>query len=379
MRMTPTLIVAAAFCGLIAFLHLASIAVAIWRCRPVPRLPRPTDDAPPISIVRPVCGIENHIEQTLGASFALDYPRYELVFCVASPADPIVDVVKRLIAAHPAVPARLLIGDTKISPNPKLNNCVKGWRAAVHEWVVLADSNVAMPPDYLQRLMARWQPDSGLVASPPVGSAPLGFAAELECAFLNTHQARWQYAADSIGFGFAQGKTMLWRRADLDRAGGIGALAAEVAEDAAATKLVRGAGLSVHLVDAPFGQPLGRRSLREVWLRQLRWARLRRASFPLYFLPEILTGALPAAIAFAVVASELEQPVGAAVFGFAAVWYGAEMLLARIAGWHVSWRSPVCAMTRDLLMPVLFVMGWTGTAFVWRGNEMQVARAGETR
>src|SRR5690606_15027840 len=148
---------------------------------------------------------------------------------------------------------------------------------------------------YVQRLLARWRPDSGLVASPPVGCDPLGFAAELECAFLNTHQARWQYAADSLGFGFAQGKTMLWRRADLDRAGGIGALAGEVAEDAAATKLVRHAGRRVHLVDAPFGQPLGRRRLREVWHRQLRWARLRRASFPWYFLPEILSGALPPA------------------------------------------------------------------------------------
>jgi len=377
--MTPTVLVAAAFCGLTTFLHLASIAVAVWRCRPTPQLARPADDAPPVSIVRPVCGIENHIVATLGSSFALDYPRYELVFCVASPTDPVVDVVEGLIAAHPGVPARLLIGDTKISPNPKLNNVVKGWRAAAHEWIVLADSNVAMPSDYVQRLLARWRPDSGLVASPPVGCDPIGFAAELECAFLNTHQARWQYAADSIGFGFAQGKTMLWRRADLDRAGGIGALAAEVAEDAAATKLVRNAGRRVHLVDAPFGQPLGRRSLREVWHRQLRWARLRRASFPLYFLPEILSGALPPAIAVALVATELGQPVAPALAGFAVLWYGAEYGLARLAGWHVSWRSPVCAIARDLLMPALFVMGWTGTAFVWRGNAMQVARTGETR
>jgi ceramide glucosyltransferase len=168
---------------------------------------------------------------------------------------------------------------------------------------------------------------------------------------------------------------MLWRRADLDRAGGIGALAAEVAEDAAATKLVRAAGRHVHLVDAPFGQPLGRRGLKEVWHRQLRWARLRRASFPLYFLPEILSGALPPAFAVAIVASELDQPIAAAILGFAILWYGAEAVLARRAGWHVSWRSPVCAITRDLLMPVLFVMGWTGTAFVWRGNAMQVAAA----
>jgi len=124
-----------------------------------------------------------------------------------------------------------------------------------------------MPPDYMERLLASWRADTGLVASPPIGSQPHSVWAELECAFLNTYQARWQYIADAFGFGFAQGKTMLWRRADLDRAGGIEVLAREVAEDAAATKVVRDAGRKVQLVDRPFPQPLGYRSAAEVWHR----------------------------------------------------------------------------------------------------------------
>ena len=119
---------------------------------------------------------------------------------------------------------------------------VKGWKAARYEWVIIADSNVLMPADYIQRLLARWRPDTGIVCSPPIGSRPESFAAEIECAFLNTYQARWQYAGESSGYGFAQGKTMLWRRDILERGGGIEALGAEIAEDAAATKLVRGAG-----------------------------------------------------------------------------------------------------------------------------------------
>ncbi|MFX9065588.1 glycosyltransferase, partial [Acinetobacter baumannii] len=92
------------------------------------------------------------------------------------------------------------------------------------------------------------------------------------CAFLNTYQARWQYAADTLGFGFAQGKTMMFRRRDLEAAGGLVALGAEPAEDAAATKLVRGMGLNARLVDAPFAQPLGPRTWKQVWDRQARWA-----------------------------------------------------------------------------------------------------------
>ena len=85
---------------------------------------------------------------------------------------------------------------------------------------------------------------------------------------------------------------MLWRRADLERAGGIEALAKEVAEDAASTKIVRAAGRKVRLVAQPFPQPLGHRSASEIWHRQLRWARLRRASFFGCFLPEALSSGL---------------------------------------------------------------------------------------
>jgi ceramide glucosyltransferase len=110
-----------------------------------------------------------------------------------------------LIAAYPAVDAQLLIGDDRVSANPKLNNVIKGWRAASHDWVVIADSNVLMPPDYIQRLFASWRADTGLVASPPIGSRPQGFWAEIECAFLNTYEARWQYTVDSFGRWFRPG------------------------------------------------------------------------------------------------------------------------------------------------------------------------------
>ena len=167
---------------------------------------------------------------------------------------------------------------------------------------------------------------------------------------------------------------MLWRRADLDAAGGIEALGKEVAEDAAATKVVRSAGLKVRLVDRPLAQPLGRRSAAEVWNRQLRWARLRRASFLLYFLPEILSGGVLPMIAVAFLAVALGLPPTLCVAGFAAVWYGAEMALAAAAGWHVSPLAPIYGIIRDLLLPVLFVAALRGNDFVWRGNEMQVER-----
>jgi ceramide glucosyltransferase len=354
-------------------MHGLSVVLATIRCRRQPggSLP-PPKDAPSVTVVQPLCGVETFSRETLRSIFALDYPNYEIIFCLASGDDPITPLVRNAIAANPGRPARLLVGDDRISANPKLNNVVKGWKAARHDWVIMADSNVLMPVDYIQRLLARWGSNTGIVCAPPIGSRPESFGAEIECAFLNTYQARWQYAGESCGYGFAQGKTMLWRRDILEAGGSIEALGAEIAEDAAATKLIRTQGFNAHLVDRPFQQPLGRRRLRDVWSRQLRWARLRRATFPFFFAPEILTTSLLTFIAAAVAAPIFGiDPVLGALLA-AAFCYGAEAILAFAAGWPLSWRSPVAWLARDVLLPLLWACGWSGRNVVWRGNAMDV-------
>src|SRR5215472_6390099 len=171
--MTVLAFAAASFCGTMIILHIISIIVAAWRCRPIPSvnppIANPLDALPPVSIVRPLCGLDNFLEETLRTSFELVYPRYELIFCVASIRDPATAVVQELMALFPQIRARLLFGDDHVSHNPKLNNCVKGWRAAQYDWIVFADSNVLIPPDYIQRLLGAWRFDTGLVCSPPLG------------------------------------------------------------------------------------------------------------------------------------------------------------------------------------------------------------------
>ncbi len=370
--MTSALWAASAFCGLAIAIQLTSIAVAIFRCRlPACALP-PPDDAPPITIIRPVCGLDNFVEATLRSTFTLDYPRYEILFCAASARDPVVALVRRLIAEYPHIDARLLTGDERISANPKLNNVLKGWRAAANDRIVMADSNVLLPRDYIQRLLATWRPDTGMVSAPPIGSHPRGFWAQLECSFLNTYQARWQYTADTIGFGFAQGKTLFYRRGDIERAGGLRMLAGEAAEDAASTKIVRASGRRVRLVDAPFQQPLGERVRADVWDRQVRWARLRRDSFPLFYCLEVTQGSVLPLLAALFIAIATGHSVIATAAAFLVLWYGAEMLLAALSGWHLPLLYPLHAMVRDIMLPVLWFEGWRGHDFVWRGNAMSV-------
>src|ERR1700734_4244705 len=167
----------AGICATSGGIHGLSVALATRRCRGRPgRTPAP-NDAKSVTIVQPLCGVETFSRDTLRSIFALDYPSYEIIFCLASSDDPIEPLVRGAIAANPNRPARLLIGDDRISANPKLNNVVKGWKAARYDWVIIADSNVLMPSDYIQRLLARWRSNTGIVCAPPIGSRPESFAA----------------------------------------------------------------------------------------------------------------------------------------------------------------------------------------------------------
>lgn len=357
-------------------MNLVCLAITYWRLRRREKGSALLDELPPVTIVRPVRGIEAFSRETLTSGLTLDYPRYRTIFCVADGHDPIVPLIEELIGRFGEDKVGLIVGDVAVSANPKLNNCVKGWDAAETDWVILADSNVLMPKDYIQRLMASWRPDTGLVCSTPVGSRPFGFWAELECAFLNTFQARWQYAGEALGFGFAQGKSMLWNKPFLDANGGIAALAAEIAEDAAATKLVRNAGKHVHLVGQPFEQPLGQRSLYDVVQRQFRWARLRRVTFLPFFLPEILSGPLAACVLAAFAASAFDFEIWQAIGLVLLHWYVGEMLLAYGVGWFISWRFPFALLARDVLFPGIWAYAFVAGEVSWRGNEMKIKTDG---
>src|SRR5271157_202813 len=101
---------AAAYCLATTSIQILSSLIAIPRCakrtRPLPA----AADAPPVSVVRPLCAVDPFAEETLASSFGLDYPSYEVIFCLASADDPVAPMVRRLIEAHRETPARLLIG-----------------------------------------------------------------------------------------------------------------------------------------------------------------------------------------------------------------------------------------------------------------------------
>ncbi|MEH6773910.1 MAG: ceramide glucosyltransferase [Cereibacter changlensis] len=353
------------FAAALLLLHLltAGLAMAHGLRRRQPRGPLPF-----ICLLRPVCGLDHLDAETLESSFGLDYPDYEIVFCAATETDPAVAPLRAMIARHPGARARLLIGERRISRNPKLNNLAKGWDATGADWIAMADANLSLPRDYLRQLVACWTPGTGLVSSPPAGVRPEGLAGALEAGFLNGCQARWQLASAAVGNGFAQGKTLFLHRDLLDRQGGLAALGCDMAEDVAATKLVRAAGLAVRLAPRPFGQPVGQRSLRAVWQRQVRWSRIRRQGFPRLFALEPLIGPVLPLLALA------GQP--ALALGFVLLWYGGEWALCRAMGWPRGPRDLAAWVLRDLGLPLLWLATFARSGFEWRGTAMAPAVSG---
>lgn len=351
-------VVALGLAAALLAIHLASILLAYPYARRPASAPA-CADAPPVTVVRVLCGLEPTSETTVPGTLDFEYPDVRPIFCVARADDPVAPLVREAMAARPDARARLLIGEDRVAANPKLNNMVKAWRAADTDLVLFLDSNLSAPPDYVARAVAAMGDDVA-ASAPPIGTDPRTFAADVEAACLNTHAARWQYAAAALGLGFAQGKTLLLSKSRLPL-GDLSILGREPAEDAALTCLARGAGGSVALIRGPAGQSLGRRSAAQVWRRQARWAKLRRATFPALYVLEITAGAALPLAAAALAGARLE--VWWLAPALAGLWWGAERVFARLCGWPGSLPALV---VRDLAMPALWVSAWWGDAVSWR-------------
>lgn len=117
---------AGAFAVAALLVHVATSLSAAWRCRRAIEFRRSATQQAPVTIIRPLCGLDAFEEATLRSTFDLNYPQLEILLCCASATDPVVPLATRMIAEHPHVQARLLIGDDRVSDNPKLNNVIKG-------------------------------------------------------------------------------------------------------------------------------------------------------------------------------------------------------------------------------------------------------------
>jgi ceramide glucosyltransferase len=340
-----------------------------------PHLDRPFNLFP-VTVLKPMKGAESGIEGNLESFFHLDYPNYEIIFSVADAQDPVAPIIREMLARYPRVPARLIVGELVIGPNPKVNNMIRGYREAKYDWVVISDSNVRVPSNYLKRLVAHLDPGVGILTSVVAGQSPGGTGGDLEATFLNTYYARGMALAFAVNHPVVLGKSMMFRKSVAVRFGGLETLSRYLAEDYVCGEAIRHLGLKTIMAHDPVVQHIGEYSFSTFWARHVRWGRIRKMQTPVLFWAEPLLGVFASA-AFGAFA--FERLFGISPFIFAAIhlslWSFCDLLLMRKLGQEIQLKMPLVWFARELLGLPMWLHIASGNTVNWRGSRL-VLRSG---
>jgi ceramide glucosyltransferase len=259
----------------------------------------------PVSILKPLKGSDSGMFQNLETFFKLDYPKYELLFSVADDKDPALLVVRRLIKKYPNVSAQVIVGAVNVGVNPKVNNMIRSYDRARHDWILISDSNVRVNSKYLKNLVGHIENDTGMVSSVVTGVQPSGLGAKLDVIYLNSFYLKGMVFADACGHPCAVGKSMLFRKSTAERFGGLRVLGRYLAEDYMAGEAMRNLGLKVLIATEPVEQFIGTYTFRDFWNRHIRWGRIRKVQSPIIFFTEPLLGVLVSGIIGSIAVSEI--------------------------------------------------------------------------
>jgi ceramide glucosyltransferase len=362
--------------GLAAIAMLQCLAgwLAVVRFAARPR--RPARLRPPISVLKPLYGDEPLLDQALESLCRQHYPLYQVVFGVQHASDPAAAVVRRLQSRFPGHDLKLVVDPTQHGRNRKVGNLINMLGFARHELLVIADSDLHVASDYLERLAAALEPPAtGVVTTLYIGLPATRDIPALLGATQITHSfLPGALLARQLGRRDCLGATMALRHDTLRRIGGLEALVDHLADDNALGRLVQGIGLGVGLADNVPLTTVGETTISALFRHELRWARTIRALAPLPFAASILQYPI-----FWAVLGALLTPLAAwAWVGVCVAWAtraaavrGIDRALGRLAG--VALPSPALWLLplRELMSVAVMIASYGGTWVEWRGIALQ--------
>ncbi len=359
---------ASVVCYVAAALGCAYALFAAWAARRFVRLPTPAaTDFPPVTLLKPLHGLEPNLYANLAGFCAQRYPSpVQIVFGVDDAADPAVGVVHKLVADFPGRDLTLVINTRRHGENRKVSNLINMVREARQDVLIVSDSDIVVGSDYLKHVVAALaQPGVGVVTCLYRGAAAAGTWSRLSAAAID-----YQFLPNvlvGLKLGLAApcfGSTIALRRETLAAIGGFEAVADQLADDYALGALVRRNGQSVAIPNSIVAHVCSERSARDLIRHELRWARTIRAIDPAGFAGLIITYALPLAL-IAVVLGGI-NPAGLIVIAALACRLLLQSAIDR--AFHlrgaVFWLGPL----RDLLSFAIFVMSFFGRGVEWRGH-----------
>lgn len=362
---------------------VGGVAVRRFSAKAGPHRRKPAGRRPPVTVLKPLHGDEPMLLQALASFCVQDYPEYQIVFGVAHASDAARAVVEQLHAEFPDAEISLVVDPAQHGRNRKISNLINMLPSARHDLLVIADSDLHVAPDYLDRVVAELvQPGAGLVTTLYVGWA----AAERLAERLGASQITYNFLpgallARALGRQDCLGVTMALHRETLAQVGGLPALVDHVADDAVLGRLVRALGLTVRLGATMPATTVADSTIRAGFEHELRWARTIQSLVPLVFAASVLQ--YPTA--WAGLAVLLSGGTAWSLGLFAAAWgtravvaHGIDRALGpmthRCAHRHAL-RAPLWLLPLRETMSVCVMMASYRTRRVrWRGHAMYVSR-----
>jgi ceramide glucosyltransferase len=366
MHLAATILSALAFLALALTLGLHLASWRFLRRRP----PTRRGDAPPVSILKPLKGVDCGLLENLLSFADLHYPRFQLVLGVEDPADPALAVAHELRALRPELDLAIAVGAPPFGRNPKITNlAAMAGRARFSLWWI-SDSNVRARPGDLDALVAELErPGVAMVTSPFAGTGARSLGARLENLHLNSLVVPGMAASELfLGKPVVVGKSMLFDRRDLDRIGGLHAVRDILAEDYVLGEWFQQAGMGV------VTSPRVIETRNEHWTparflsRHLRWGMIRRRLQPIAFVAEPLHNP----VLFACLALLAGGPATLLLV------IGAKVLADGLLGWRLTGRAPhpaelLLIPPKDLAIALLWPLAAVRQELRWRGNRLRVA------
>jgi ceramide glucosyltransferase len=322
----------------------------------------------PVSVLKPLHGAEPRLYENLRGFCLQVHPDYELVFGVRDPDDPAIAVVDRLRAEFPRLVIALVVDPRVHGTNPKVSNLINMLPHARHDWLVLADSDISVPADYLVQVTAPlMDPGVGIVTCLYRGIAQHGFWAKLGRLFIDDWFAPSVRMAHMFGSTrFAFGSTIALRRDTLQAIGGLEALRDVLADDFWLGELSRQRGLRTVLSDMVVGTDVSETRLSALWKHELRWLRTIRSIAPLGFAMTFVCFTSPVLLLGLALAPGVATAGLALLGGFARVLLNISQRRSSLAA--SSWYEVLLIPLRDGLSLLEWAVALTGWRVRWRGQ-----------
>lgn len=352
---------------------LTLIAVLAWFLRrPAPRLSR----RPPVSLLKPLCGAEPGLYEHLRSFCTQDYPLYQIVFGVRDPADPALRVVQDLVREFPDLPIDVVVDPRLHGSNYKIGNLINMLDRALHEVLIIADSDVRVERDYLDCVTAPLNDEGvGLVTCVYEDVPTPDIWSRIGAMYINEWYVPSALLAAMFGHrSYASGQTLCLRRNTLTSIGGFSGMVDHLADDYRLGELVRGQGLRIELSPTPVMAEHHDPSLGALVDHELRWLRTIKALRPRSFALMFLSFSLPLALVGLLLSltDGKAGPLAWSLFSAALCSRLGLHLAHRIRHRTPLLRDLWLLPARDLLLCCMWMQSFFSSRITWRGREFDV-------